>query len=236
MKTGVRASGWAALLRSVAIGLAVADGAIAIGFRDVDAALMTIGTVAGIALLRYRRGRAGTALLTILFALTLFWCGLGAIQNISHGAGFFAAVLTIELAVAAVTGLVAAVCWLAHAAEGSVRTIAIACVALLVLGVAASAASSGTGHTARGRGDIEVVGAHSRFVPDRIEATAGRITVDLTNRDFFWHTFTIRKLHVNLDVATRGRASVTFAAAPGTYTFVCLIHEPTGMKGVLVVR
>ena len=74
------------------------------------------------------------------------------------------------------------------------------------------------------------------LMKEEIEVNAGRIGIDFSNRDFFWHTFTISKLHVNLTVATRGESRTNFTATPGTYEFTCLIHAQAGMKGTLVVR
>ena len=64
------------------------------------------------------------------------------------------------------------------------------------------------------------------------------MTVSLANHDLFWHTFTIERLGVNLDVPVGGSRSVTFTAALGTYTFICRIpgHAAAGMRGTLTVR
>jgi plastocyanin len=64
------------------------------------------------------------------------------------------------------------------------------------------------------------------------------VTVSLANHDLFWHTFTIERLGVNLDVPVGGTRTVTFTAAAGTYKFICTIpgHAAAGMRGTLIVR
>ena len=69
-------------------------------------------------------------------------------------------------------------------------------------------------------------------------ARAGQITVDMSNADLFWHTFTIDALGVDLRVPLAGRRSVTFTAAPGVYEYRCQIpgHAQLGMIGTLTIR
>jgi plastocyanin len=74
------------------------------------------------------------------------------------------------------------------------------------------------------------------FVPENLEAHTGKVGVFVANEDLFWHTFTIHKLHVNLDIPVGGHRRIEFDATPGTYEIVCVIHEQGGMKGTLVVR
>jgi plastocyanin len=39
-----------------------------------------------------------------------------------------------------------------------------------------------------------------------------------------------------LNIPVGGHRRIEFAAAPGTYEIVCIIHEQGGMKGTLVVK
>jgi plastocyanin len=218
-----------ALTRVLAVVLAAVTGAVAIVLRDPDAALITVGLIVGIVLLK-RLPALGSIVVSLLFALTLFWCGVGAFVNFGHRAGFSAELLTSVPAVLAAAGLVSLV-----APHGFHRPLALTTVTLVVAAALTSVVLPRSASTSR-PGDLRVVTQRLRFVPNRVEARAGRITIDLKNRDFFWHTFTVSKLRVNLDVTTRGQSRVTFEARRGTYTFICLIHEGAGMKGTLIVR
>jgi plastocyanin len=214
----------------MAVASAVVTGAIAIALRDPDAALITVGLIVSIALLRSRRTVLGSIVVAILFAMTLFWCGVGAVVNFADRAGFSAELLTSVPAVLAAAGLVSLV-----VPRRAGRPLAAVTGGFVIAAIVMSFVLSGPDRP-RHPGDVRVITQRLRFRPARIEVRSGRIAIDLKNRDFFWHTFSISKLHVNLDVATRGESRVTFEAPRGTYTFTCLIHEGTGMKGTLIVR
>jgi plastocyanin len=92
--------------------------------------------------------------------------------------------------------------------------------------------------TVQGSQRISLQASRTAFSTTSLEAHPGPVTVSLANHDLFWHTFTIESLDVNVDVPVGGTRSVTFTAAPGTYTFTCAIpgHAAAGMRGTLVVR
>jgi len=227
---------WRTLERGIGAAIGAVTLVVAITLRDVDAFLLTVLIGGSIAFLRFRRGRIGVVGLTVAFLLTGFWCVAGAVVNFSRGSTFLADVLTSVLGVLALAGIASVVAGALGTPERVTRVAAAATGALVVAAAVVSFASSRSTKSDVRPGDVALVARHAKFVPVRIEATAGRVGVVLSNRDFFWHTFTIDGLHVNLNVATRGQGRVTFDAPPGTYTFVCLIHEQVGMKGTLVVR
>jgi plastocyanin len=94
------------------------------------------------------------------------------------------------------------------------------------------------GTTVQASQRISLRASRTAFATTSLGAHPGPVTVSLTNHDLFWHTFTIESLGVNVDVPVGGTRSVTFTAAPGTYTFTCAIpgHAAAGMRGTLVVR
>jgi plastocyanin len=75
------------------------------------------------------------------------------------------------------------------------------------------------------------------FQPASLTAPSGQVTVDLTNQDLFWHSFTMNRPAVNLDVPVGGERRVTFSAEPGSYEFYCRVpgHRQAGMVGALRV-
>jgi plastocyanin len=114
------------------------------------------------------------------------------------------------------------------------RNLAVGSIVLIVAALVATFVGPKQTHAASG--DTTIVTKDTKFGPAVIKVATGRVSVFMANEDLFWHTFTIRKLHVNLDVPVGGHRRVAFNAPPGTYEFVCLIHEQAGMKGTLIVR
>ena len=106
---------------------------------------------------------------------------------------------------------------------------------VLVLGLAYTGYSRATFDSEVAQpGDVTIVAEDIEFNTDSLEADAGSVTVNLTNRDNIIHTFTIEKLDVDLVVPGGTSASVTFDAEEGTYEFVCEPHADD-MKGDLEV-
>jgi len=111
-----------------------------------------------------------------------------------------------------------------------------AAVLLVALGAVAVAGPTRE-RAAQGSQRLALQAAGTKFSTTALRARPGQVTVSLANHDLFWHTFTIERLGANVDVPVGGTRSVTFTAAPGTYTFVCTIpgHASAGMRGTLVV-
>jgi len=240
MKQADRWAGWRRLATAAGFASLAVIGITAVALRDPDAALTSVGLAVSLVLLRFRRGLLGLIGLTILFTDIAFWSVTGATVNLAHGSGFFGSALESVLAVIAVAGLVAVIgafaTFKAPRGERAARIVRSAAIAFVIVALAASFATSLGNHSEAKKGDIQLVARHVKFAPSRIEVRAGRVGVDFSNKDFFWHTFTVRKLHVSLNVPTRGESRLSFRAPPGTYEFVCLIHEQVGMKGELIVR
>ena len=234
-----RRTGWDVLVRWTAVADAAVYAAAAAGLRDKEAAAAAIGVVVGLALLRLGRGRIGTVVLGLLFANSAFWGTTGAVSNLSHGESFLHSMLPSVLAVLSLCGLVSAIASLIPVRNPTAllkgpRNVAGASIVLLIAALVATFV--GPKQTQASAGDTRIITKDTRFVPARIEVGAGRVSIFMANEDLFWHTFTIRKLHVNLDVPVGGHRRISFDASPGTYEFVCLIHEQGGMKGTLVVK
>lgn len=63
------------------------------------------------------------------------------------------------------------------------------------------------------------------------------VTLNLSNRDLWWHTFTIDELGVDLKVPMGAEREVTFSAPAGTYKYYCSIpgHDAI-MHGTLSIK
>jgi plastocyanin len=241
MRTDVQARryGWPDLERTAGIVELVLIGAVAVALRDIDATLTAIGFAASLLLLRFRGGLLGQLGLGLAFALTAFWSITAAAVNLSQSPGFFGSALPSVLSVLSVVGIAGWVGrFVSHRSSGTPRSVSVAAVALVVVALVASAISSSETRVGAKSGDIKLVTKHVKFSSKHLQAQAGRVGILITNKDFFWHTFTIKKLDLNLKVPTRGERRFEFTAPAGTYEFVCLIpgHQQAGMKGTLIVR
>ena len=85
-------------------------------------------------------------------------------------------------------------------------------------------------------GALRVVTSEFRFEPTSLTATAGTVSLTVTNRGQLPHTFTIDGL-VNVEIQPGETKTATFQAAPGTYRFLCAVpgHDQAGMTGTLTV-
>jgi len=235
---------WHRLLRWSAVGIVILLLCAVGGFRDPEAAGFTLATIAGLLLLRFRTGILGELVLAVLFADIAAWMLPGGVSNLTHHENWVASALPSSLAAVALGGLIAAVASLAgrrRATSAGGRTPLVVAIAVVVLVAAANiagAAGDQNGPVPAGPYDLSVTARHVQFVERHLEAHAGRIGVVVSNFDLFWHTFTIRKLLVNLDVPVQADRRIEFDAPPGTYEFICAIpgHAQAGMKGTLTVR
>lgn len=225
---------WPRLLTVTAAAALVAILAFAAVAGDPEAAAVAVGFGAGLALLRWRTGVVGRILLVALFADVLAWMALGTITNIGAGEQLGAVLVPATLTGISVSGLIAGVVSIRR--RDAAATVPVAALGFAIIVVATIAA------IVLPRGDTDVAGI--RLVSEKVafdqtslDARAGQVTVELANRDLFWHTFTIDELGVDLAVPVGGDRQVSFAADPGTYRFYCRIpgHE-TRMVGTLTVR
>jgi plastocyanin len=78
------------------------------------------------------------------------------------------------------------------------------------------------------------------FDKTSLEASAGEVTIDLTNESSTPHNVEIQGMGVDevSDTITGSTASVTLTLEPGTYEFFCNIpgHREAGMEGTLTVQ
>jgi plastocyanin len=228
---------WATLvLACAALSAAIA---IARGVAVFDRESIAIG--AFLALFTWvtftRRAAIGWIGVAALFVNQAFWM-LGATAALTRAApSFIGAAIPSVLAVASVLGLIASVArWRDASARAATVVPGAGAIALAALVIAVPLA--GRNAVVVHPGDLRISARNVKFSTTRLTAHAGDIGVVFTNKDLFWHTFTVGKFDVNLRVATSGRGRVVLHdVTPGTYSFVCAIpgHESAGMKGDLVV-
>jgi plastocyanin len=238
---GRRAVTWRGLLRLAVAGdlvLLLAQGAAR---QDRDALTVAAAMLLGAGLLRLRGGLAGLALLCLSFANLELWMLPAAISNAGHREGPVAILLPAALAAISLAGLVAGGCAIARrrdpAAGGdAARRVGVGAVAAVAV-VLLAAAVVGPGPARPAAGGLAVSLRDTAFHPAALTAPGSRVTVTLRNHDLFWHSFTIDRLGVSVDVPVGGTRQVTLTAPPGSYQFYCRVpgHRQAGMVGTLRV-
>jgi len=104
--------------------------------------------------------------------------------------------------------------------------------------------STGSGGTAAGGGSSLKISADPsqlKFDTSSLSASAGKVTITMTNPAPLTHDVSIKGNGVDQkgNPASKGGTSTASAdLKPGTYTFYCSIdgHEAAGMKGTLTVK
>jgi plastocyanin len=233
-----RPSPWRQLLVASAVAGTVVFLAVAVCLGDLEAAAYGVVSAIGAGLLRLRRAWIGAALLCLLYLNVLVWMALGVASNVRSGDGFVAVAIPALLTAVALAAVAAAVGDLVtrrrDADSWGPRAVAVGAAGVFVILAVAGAVTANGARPAGG--DLLVVSNNVLFDPTELTAEARQVTVRMTNRDLFWHTFTIDELGVDLWVAVSAERAVTFDAAPGAYTYYCRIpgHEAR-MRGTLTV-
>jgi plastocyanin len=159
---------------------------------------------------------------------------------VNHGS-LLSILLPGTLGTTAVVGLIGAAGFLisrGNQAAGCRLARGVAALALAVI-LALGGVAAATASTATLSGNAIVVSAtNARYSATTLTANHGTVTVDFTNNDLFWHTFTVPALAVDIRTPVKGHYQVSFTAAPGSYEFFCAIpgHKQIGMRGTLIIQ
>jgi len=239
--TRAQGSGWHALLVwSAGVDLVVTL-VVGVALRDREALAFAAVLAVGVGLLRVRHGLLGRIVLVLVFLDVEFWMLTAAVSNVSHHGTLKYVVVPMALAVASLTGLVAAIGAQRGGGSSVARTVAVAAVVVFVAAVGVSRLP-GVGHSDKAQaGDLAVSAKDVKFSTKSLSGRAGRVAVRMTNHDLFWHTFTIDSdlpgTYVNMAVPVGATRRASFNLDPGTYTFYCAIpgHRRAGMHGTLTI-
>lgn len=236
-----RSSSWRRLMTVTAALLAGAHLAVAVAIRDVEALAVAVSFVLGTGLLRMRRGTAGTVVLLVASVNVVVWTAPAAVVNLAGSAGPSATALPAVMALGATVAAVSSIGALGERRSAGVPSSAARTVALMgvvaIAAVVGLAVTLGSSSTVLQEGDLAVTADQTAFSATDLEVEAGQVSVHLENRDYFWHTFTIAELGVDLRVPVGAAGRVTFEAPTGSYEFVCAVpgHDIAGMIGTLTV-
>ncbi len=228
---------WRRLLSISGSVTAVAFTLAAAAMSDIEAAVVAAGFFATAFLLPTRWGGVGAAGLALLSAVALFFMGTAAIVNVSSGSTLRSVAISAGLAALSLVTLSAGLAVLVGKADRGPNGPSVTVVAALAALTVALAAGAATDAAVPPTVDAAVVTDNLAFSPPDLTASAGEVTVAVTNDDLFWHTFTVPDLGVDLPVPAGGERTVTFDAPPGTYEIVCRIpgHTEAGMVGTIAV-
>ena len=210
--------------------------------RDAETLTLAFIVLLTLGWILFRPGRIiPVAVRSLVFLDVAFWMLPAAYSNAVNHGSLGSILLPGALGTVATVGLVGAAGFFVSrgdraAGSGLGRIVAAAGLAAIVViaAVAATTASS----TALSGNAIVISATNARFSTTTLTADQGTVTVDFTNNDLFWHTFTIDSLGVDVRAPVKGHRQVTFHATPGSYEFYCAIpgHKSIGMHGTLVIR
>jgi plastocyanin len=234
--------GWFWLVQVAAIAEAALLVAAGTYLRDAEALTLAVVVLLTLGWILLRPGRIIPVLVRgLVFADVAVWMVPAAASNALSHESLGSILLPAAMATTAIVGLVATAGFLFSrgnmaAGRGIARVLAAA--AVLVVLVMAGVAAATAGNNSVAAGDLVIAATNARFSTNTLSANHGTVTVDFTNNDLFWHTFTVAGLGVDIRAPVKGHRRVSFNAAPGTYEFVCTIpgHSQIGMRGTLVVH
>jgi len=239
---GDRPYGWFWLVQVAAVietGLLFAAGAY---LRDTEALTFAFVVLATLGWILFRPGRIVPVVVrTLVFADVAIWMVPAAFTNAVNHGSLGSILLPGVLGTAAVVGLIGAAGFLisrGNQAAGRRLARGVAALALaVILALAGVAAVTASNNTPSGKA-IVISATNARFSATTLTADHGRVTVDFTNNDLFWHTFTVPALGVDIRTPVKGHLQASFNAPPGSYEFFCAIpgHKQIGMKGTLVIQ
>jgi len=237
-----RSYGWFWLVQVAAVIETILLLAAGAYLRDAEALGFAVVVLLTLAWIFLRPGRIVPVIVrSLVFADVAIWMVPAAFTNAVNHSSLGSILLPGILGISAIVGLVGAAGFLisrGNQAAGSRIARGVAALALAVIvalgGVAAATASSAT---LSGKA-LVVSATNARFSATTLTADRGTVTVDFTNNDLFWHTFTVPALGIDIRIPVKGHSQVSVNAQPGSYEFFCSIpgHKSIGMRGTLIVK
>jgi plastocyanin len=235
---------WRQMVRVCTLVLIAGLVAVIVVLHDKDTVILTVITFVLLLFLPSKRAWLGIIGLAVLFADVAFFTGSAAYSNVKAHEKLTSIAPPAAFAALSVLGAVTALVALVRyrsKAKGTGAPLGLAAVAVVAFaGVLVASLVAGTNGNRPQPGDAVIHAKNTAFSTKTLTARskAGEVTVFASNADFFWHTFTVDSLHVDLRVPEGGHRRLTFAAKPGRYKFRCAVpgHALAGMKGTLVVR
>src|SRR5256886_11312221 len=215
--------GWFWLVQIAAVvdtALLFAAGVI---LRDAEALALAFVVLLTLGWILFRPGRIVPVLVRgLVFADVAFWMLPAAVTNAASHDSPASIILPGVLSTTSVVGLVAALGFLLSrgnlAAGGSVARLVSALGLVLILGITGYAAATGATKNGIRSGDLVIAATNARFSTTTLTADHGHVTVDFTNNDLFWHTFTVTNLGVDIRFSFQGEDGIRYLTVTGVQT------------------
>ena len=178
---------------------------------------------------------------SLVFLDVAFWMVPAAYSNATNHGSLGSILIPGVLGTVATVGLLAAIGFFVSGGSqiAGRRVAPVICAVAVAMLVAVAGVAIATASSTSLSGNAVVISAtNARYSTTTLTTNQGTVTVDFSNNDLFWHTFTIDALGVDVRAPVKGHRQVTFHAAAGRYEFYCAIpgHKQIGMKGTLVVQ
>jgi plastocyanin len=242
-RTGSGLVGW----RPLAVVAALANTVVLFGYGlargDREALAFGVVMLVGLGLLRIGNGLLGLVVLAALFVNIEFWMFPAANGNATYRVGLIDLLVPGSLVAFSLAGFIGAVAAILHlhdpaAGRDAAGPTGVIAVVFVMASLGLVWAMTKAGPEAAPQGALEVQAVNLAYRPDSLQASGGKVTVALHNRDLFWHTFTIDALRVDVRAPVGRLRAATFEPRPGTYSYYCRIpgHAALGMRGTLTVR
>jgi plastocyanin len=239
---GDRTYGWFWLVQVAAVIETVLLFAAGAYLRDAEGLAFAVVVLLTLLWIFFRPGRIIPVVVrSLIFADVAIWMVPAAITNAANHSSLGSILLPTTLGTTAIVGLLGAVGFLiSRGNQAAGRRVArgVAALALaVILAIAGVAAATASNTTSSGKA-IVIAATNARFSASTLTADHGTVTVDFTNNDLFWHTFTVPALGVDIRTPVKGRGQASVNAAPGSYEFFCAIpgHKSIGMRGTLTIQ
>ena len=224
---------------AIETGLLFAAGAY---LRDAEGLAFAVVVLLTLLWIFFRPGRIIPVVVrSLIFADVAIWMVPAAITNAANHSSLGSILLPGTLGTTAIVGLLGAAGFVVsggNQAAGRRAARGVAALALAVILAIAGVAAATASNTAPSGKAIVISATNARYSATTITADHGTVTVDFTNNDLFWHTFTVPALGVDIRTPVKGHGQVSFNAAPGSYEFFCAIpgHKSIGMRGTLIIN
>lgn len=193
-------------------------------------------------LMQFRGGTIGVVMAGVLSADIALWTTSGAVSNFANGEALSALILPAYLGLFSLAGVASAVATVVTRKDPArgVRKATVfsrTLLALFLLITIAGLLVPKTATLSARSSDVALVTKGMQFSDAALVSDEGEISLRLSNKDLWWHTFTIDELDVNLAVPMGAERSLSFSAPAGIYDFYCAIpgHEAAGMSGTITV-
>src|SRR5438270_4644880 len=184
---------WRRLLRWTALAAIVVLTAMDLDLRDRLPLGLAVAAGVGLELLHWRRRWVGVLVLVLLFADTTVWTLSATVVNALQGEELIRLLIPASLSAISSAGVIAALVILVLRRDWEtggrpVRIVMLAALLFFLVIMGIGAANAGRAIATTAPGAIVVRTENLAFATSELSAPGGQVTVEIDNRDGWWHT------------------------------------------------